>query len=376
MGIYIHIPFCLHKCDYCDFYSVPLTNLSLLEDYTCSVINELKIRKTEIDSPFTTIYLGGGTPSLLNPVQIERILATVFAHYQSIGEPEISMEVNPATVNLIKLKDLRAAGVNRMSIGVQSFSDRELKVLGRIHNEREASVVLSDVSKAGFDNFNIDLIYGLPGQTIDDWRENLDLAMNFNPQHISAYLLQLDQSTPLAMKIEEGILCMSDDELEASLYYAALDYLQEQGYQHYEISNFAQPNKQCQHNLLYWRGRPYLGIGSGAVSFNGKQRSINQPPVESYIEALLEHQLPFTKILEDMDSKQRLSDAIIMGLRLTEGIGRYDLEQRFGIDILKDYQDIISDCQSHGLLELEDDRIYLTKRAYFLSNQVLSQFIS
>lgn len=376
MGIYIHIPFCLHKCDYCDFYSVPVTKLSWLEDYTGSVINELKIRKNEMCTPFTTIYLGGGTPSLLSPPQIERILEAVFTHYQPQGEPEISMEVNPATVNLTKLKALRAAGINRISIGVQSFSDGDLKTLGRIHNGREASVVLSDVSKAGFDNFNIDLIYGLPGQTLAAWRENLDLAMNFNPQHISAYLLQLDPSTPLAKKIEDGILCMLDDDLEASLYYATLDYLQGQGYRHYEISNFARPNGECQHNLLYWHSRPYLGIGSGAVSFDGIQRSINQPLVESYLEALLENHLPPTKILENMDSGQRLSDAIIMGLRLTEGINRADFQQRFGIDILKNYQDIISNCQSQGILELKDDRIYLTKRAYFLSNQVLSQFIS
>jgi len=375
MGIYIHIPFCLHKCDYCDFYSVPVTNLSLLEDYTCSVINELKLRKNEIDCPFTTVYLGGGTPSLLSPVQIERILATVFAHYQSQGEPEISMETNPATVNLTKLQDLRAAGVNRMSIGVQSFSDQDLKTLGRIHNGRDASAVLSDVSKAGFDNFNIDLIYGLPGQTLAAWHENLSQAMNFNPPHVSAYLLQLDQSTPLARKIEAGILNMLDDELEASLYYFTLNYLQGQGYQHYEISNFAKPNRECQHNLLYWRGSRYLGIGSGAVSFDGQQRNLNQPPLDNYIEALLDHRLPPIKILETMDAGQRIIDVIIMGLRLTEGISRDDFQQRFGIDLLKDYQDIISNCQLQGLLELENDRMYLTKRAYFLSNQVLSQFI-
>ncbi len=375
MGIYIHIPFCLHKCDYCDFYSVPVTNLSLLEDYTCSVINELKLRKNKIDCPFTTIYLGGGTPSLLSPVQIESILATVFAHYRSQGEPEISMETNPATVNLKKLQDLRAAGINRMSIGVQSFSDQDLKTLGRIHNGREAAAVLSDVSKAGFDNFNIDLIYGLPGQTLSAWRENLSQAMNFNPLHVSAYLLQLDQSTPLARKIEMGILSMLDDDLEAILYYFTLDYLQGQGYQHYEISNFAKPNQECRHNLLYWQGRRYLGIGSGAVSFDGQQRSLNQPSVDGYIEALLDQRLPSTEILENMDPGQRQIDAIIMGLRLTEGISRNDFQQRFGIDIFKDYQDIISNCQNQGLLERGNDRIYLTKRAYFLSNQVLSQFI-
>jgi oxygen-independent coproporphyrinogen-3 oxidase len=376
MGIYFHIPFCLHKCDYCDFYSIPLTNLSRLEDYTSSVINELKLRKYEIESPVTTIYLGGGTPSLLSPVQVERILAAVFAHYQFRGEPEISMEMNPATVNLKKLQELRAVGVNRMSIGVQSFADTELKTLGRIHNGQDASAAISNVSKAGFGNFNIDLIYGLPGQTLAAWRENLDRTMDFNPQHISAYLLQLDPSTPLARKIQAGLLSMLDDELEADLYYFTIDYLQGQGYQHYEISNFAKTNWECRHNLLYWHSRPYLGIGSGAVSFDGKARSLNQPAIDSYTEALLDYRLPPATILEKMDSGQRLVDAIILGLRLTEGINRDDFQQRFGIDILKNYQDIIKNCQSQGLLELEKDRIYLTKRAYFLSNQVLSQFFS
>jgi len=374
MGIYIHIPFCLHKCDYCDFYSVPVTNLSLLEDYTCSVINELKIRKTEIGNSFTTIYFGGGTPSLLNPGQIDRILTAVFANYQSQGEPEISMEMNPATVNLKKLQDLRAAGVNRMSIGVQSFSDMELKQMGRIHSGSEASEALRNVSQAGFANFNIDLIYGQPGQTLSAWQENLRQAMTFNPQHISAYLLQLDQSTPLARKIEAGILSLLDEELEASLYYFTLEYLQVQGYQHYEISNFARAQRECRHNLIYWQSRPYLGIGCGAVSFDGVQRRLNQPPLDMYIEALLDNRPPLIKILETMDEGQRVIDAIIMGLRLTDGIKRDDFMQRFGIDILKNYQDIIRNCQSQELLELKNDRIYLTKRGYFLSNQVLSEF--
>lgn len=376
MGIYIHIPFCLHKCNYCDFYSRAVNDPDLMERYTRSVINELRLRRNEISRSFSTIYLGGGTPSLLKPVQIEKILAAVFAYYQARDEAEISMEINPATVNLQDLKDLRSAGVNRISIGVQSFSDTELKILGRMHSGRDAATVLNDVTQAGFDNFNLDLIYGLPGQTMSAWRDNLKLAVDFNPQHISAYLLQLDPATPLARDIEAGVFNCLDDEEEARLYYFTLDYLQDYGYQHYEISNFARPDRECRHNLLYWQSRPYLGIGSGAVSFNGGQRILNQPPLDRYVEDLLDYRRPPAKILEDMDSRQKINDAVIMGLRLCSGISREDFLYRFGIDILREYQDIINACQNRGLLELKNDRISLTKNAYFLSNQVLCQFIN
>ncbi len=376
MGIYIHIPFCLKKCDYCDFYSLPLTQANLLEDYTRSLIAELKMRKSEMERPVASIYLGGGTPSLLQPEQVERILSAVFAVYQTQGEVEISMEMNPATVDLNKLKGFKAAGVNRMSVGVQSFSDRELKLLGRIHDESEAAAALRCVHQAGFVNFSLDLIYGLPGQTWSAWRENLSRAVEFEPQHISAYLLQLEPATPLARKIEAGIISPLDDDREAGLYYNMLDYLQEQGYLHYEISNFAKPGCECRHNLLYWQSRPYLGFGCGAVSFNDQQRYINQPPVDFYMEALRDNRVPPVAILETMDAQARLVDAVIMGLRLTRGINCTDFQCRWGIDLLQKYHDIISGCQTRGLLELENDRIYLTKKAYFLSNQVLCEFFS
>jgi len=376
IGIYIHIPFCLSKCYYCDFYSLPLLDPIILEQYTLSIISELKLRKAENYGPFASIYLGGGTPSLLRPTQVERILESVFANYRPYGEPEISMEVNPATVNLQDLKDLRSIGINRLSIGVQSFSDAELKTLGRIHSGPEASEILGDVKKAGFDNFNIDLIYGLPCQTLSGWQENLRLAVDFNPQHISAYLLQLDESTPLARRINEGTISLLDDELEASMYYATLDYLKGQGYSHYEISNFARPNYECCHNKIYWQCREYLGIGAGAVSFNGTQRILNKPPVETYIEELLADRPASIEILEDMDYRHKVADAIIMGLRLAKGINREEFCHRFGIDILEDYHDVIQACRMQGLLEIKNDYIYLTKKAYFLSNQVLSKFIA
>ncbi len=375
MGIYIHIPFCLSKCAYCDFYSQSGADQDTLENYTRSVINELQMCREKSNQPFATVYLGGGTPSLLSPAQIERILTAVYKYYQPWGHPEISMEINPATVNGQEMKALRGLGVNRLSIGIQSFADAELKILGRIHNGSEASAILGDVRQAGFDNFNIDLIYGIPGQTESAWLANLHQALRFEPPHISAYLLQLEPTTPLAHKIDVGLFSLLDDESEAALYYLTREFMQENGYEHYEISNFARTGHQCRHNKIYWQGYNYLGAGAGAVSFDGRQRLLNSPSVEKYIAAGMGSEPIGTQVLETMSPEQRVVDAIIMGLRLTAGISRGDFKRRFHIDILQEYQDIISQCQEQGLIELADDHVLLTPKAYFLSNQVFSQFI-
>lgn len=375
MGIYIHIPFCLSKCAYCDFYSQSGADQDTLENYTRSVINELQMCREKSNQPFATVYLGGGTPSLLSPAQIERILTAVYKYYQPWGHPEISMEINPATVNGQEMKALRGLGVNRLSIGIQSFADAELKILGRIHNGSEASAILGDVRQAGFDNFNIDLIYGIPGQTESAWLANLHQALRFEPSHISAYLLQLEPTTPLARKIDVGLFSLLDDESEAALYYLTREFMQENGYEHYEISNFARTDRQCRHNKIYWQGYNYLGAGAGAVSFDGRQRLLNSPSVEKYIAAGMGSGPIGTQVLETMSPEQRVADAIIMGLRLTAGISRGDFKKRFHIDVLQEYQDIISQCQEQGLIELADDHVFLTPKAYFLSNQVFSQFI-
>ncbi len=376
IGIYIHVPFCLHKCDYCDFYSLPLQDPDLLENYTRSVIVELQSRASSISCPVASVFLGGGTPSLLLPRQVDRIIDTVLAAYQVGSAPELSMEVNPATVSLKDLQGLRAAGINRLSVGVQSFADSELRTLGRLHSGGEAAAALRDVIKAGFTNINIDLMYGLPGHSLSAWLTTLSAAMKFNPQHISTYLLQLDESTPMGQKVKRGVVNLLDDELESKLYYTTVDFLIQQGYHHYEISNFARPGYECRHNLIYWQAQEYLGIGSGAVSFIDSQRVLNQAKVYHYIESMLSDRPAQVEILETMTPRQQVADAIILGLRLTGGINRGDFLKRFGIDIMEDYQIPIQTCQAEGLLEIGDDKICLTPNAYFLSNQVFRQFIA
>jgi oxygen-independent coproporphyrinogen III oxidase len=376
LGLYLHIPFCLNKCDYCDFYSLPVNanNNEEIEIYTRCLIVELKQRCQKASAPFASIYLGGGTPSLLKPKQIESILDTIFGNYQAGFQPEITMEVNPATVNLRDMKDFRSAGVNRLSIGVQSFSDRELKVLGRLHGREEAIIALDNAARAGFMNFSADLIYGIPGQQEADWYNNLREMGKHEPPHLSIYLLQLEESTPLAKKIATGLVQPVDEDFEIRLYRMALDYLQQQGYNHYEISNLARPGYECCHNMIYWRGSPYLGFGCGAVSFDGVSRFLNQPPLREYIEALRAGRKPLLEVLETMNDDQRAADALILGLRLTAGIDLADFNDRFGINILQRFEEAIFTSCEQNLLVIKDGRLYLDPRAYFLSNQVFSRF--
>lgn len=373
-GIYIHIPFCLQKCAYCDFYSIPLSHPDILEDYTRSILAELRIRQGEAKGPLRSIYMGGGTPSLLSPEQLGRILDTVCTLYWAPDELEITLEANPATVNLQLLREIKATGINRVSIGIQSFSDLELRVLGRRHRAHDAVEAVRDAVRAGFDNFNIDLIFGVPGQNLIDWQDNLAQASRLNPPHISAYLLQLDPAVPLAQRIKTGELAMLDEDLEADLYSHTRAYLEKQGYSHYEISNFALPGCECQHNRLYWQGFDYLGFGAGGVSFDGWQRFANLPNLSRYMENLRQNLLPPREILEHMSQREKVADAIITGLRLTEGISQAEFYQRFGVDIMREYEQVIASCASQGLLSFSRGRLCLTPEAYFLSNQVLCSF--
>lgn len=374
-GIYIHIPFCVRKCSYCDFYSIPVPEKALLESYTNCLIKEVKAQAPYWqDRKFTTIYLGGGTPSLLSPTQIGRILAEIFGCYEMLSEPEISMEANPATLSLPALRELKQAGINRLSLGVQSFQDDELQLLGRIHGVQEVWETVASLERSGFVNYNIDLIYGIPGQSLQTWIENLGMAIKCHPQHISSYLLQLDPSTPLARRIKQGNLPEADEDLEADMYYNTIDYLHSEGYQHYEISNFSQPDYACRHNLIYWQAHEYLGLGAGAVSYRDGQRTINQADFKAYLDDINRDQGCTVEILETMSPREKFLDAIILGLRLTAGIRPEELNQRFGIDFSREYHATIEKLTGQGLLNVEEDRIALSRKGYFLSNQVLCQF--
>lgn len=377
-GIYIHIPFCKAKCNYCDFYSVPLTAADWLEKYTRGLAAEIEQRASSYDGqPIHTVYFGGGTPSLLTPAQIERLLTKLDQAFGLNSHMEITMEANPATIDFKYLRGCRLAGINRLSLGVQSFVDRELRLLGRLHSAQDSEKAVRDAYAAGFHNINLDLIYGIPGQTISDWAFNLRQAMALDPQHLSLYLLQLEPYTPLGRRVEAGQLYMLEDEQEYQLYRTSQELLAQKGYQQYEISNFAVPGWECQHNLLYWDSREYIGLGAGAVSFINRVRFRNTNLLDRYLQAGAGYLLGFWQgeILEKMTEDQRWIDAVVLGLRTTRGINLTDFNKRFGVDLEQVYSGVIHELVTGGFMMISDGYLRLAPSAYFISNQVLGRFI-
>lgn len=374
-GIYIHVPFCVRKCSYCDFYSRPLPDKDDLERYTSKLLREIEQQAGQwANRCFSTVFFGGGTPSLLEPEQIHRILQGLRQHLSLLPQAEVSLEANPATLDASRLQALKSAGLNRISLGVQSFRDEELKILGRIHSVREARQAVEDIVASGFDNFNLDLIYAIPGQNLDDWQYNLQSAVNCQPRHISAYLLQLEPFVPLARQISAGRYAETGEDLQADMYDATVDTLIGQGFHHYEISNFAKPGSECRHNLIYWQAGEYLGLGTGAVSFRDGQRWKNRETVSGLPDESDSGMIDI-EILESMNQHDRFVDAVILGLRLTQGISRQQFIERFGIDFAQEYHAILEKFRRDGLLIMEQDRLYLSRRGYFLSNQLMAELL-
>jgi oxygen-independent coproporphyrinogen III oxidase len=287
-GIYIHIPFCERKCIYCDFYSVE--NLNLIDRFTESLLKEIEIFSIEADffndSIFDTIYFGGGTPSLLEPAQIEKILNKLSQSFKISSNPEITLETNPGTVDKRRLLEFKNLGVNRISFGVQSFFDDDLKFLGRIHTGEDAFRCINDSFEVGFENVSIDLIFGLPGQTVEKWLENLKFAVSLNVPHISAYNLIVERGTPLHELVSLGKVEIPEDEIQAQLYERTIDFLENAGYVHYEVSNYAFEGFECRHNLKYWQYENYIGFGPSAHSFWINKRWWNFANLNKYINAL------------------------------------------------------------------------------------------
>lgn len=376
-GLYIHIPFCLQKCRYCDFYSDTLVHRDWLERYTVALLAEIE-RQAQIFTPgrLASIYIGGGTPSLLSSRQLNTIIEAVSRNFKIADQVEISIEANPATLKLDWLQQITSIGINRLSLGVQSFSDQELKILGRVHNCQGVMDSIELLHKANLKNFNIDLIYGIPGQSIEDWLSNLQQAVECAPRHLSAYLLQPGNDTPMAADIEQGCLALLDDEIEAAMYYETLEFLPERGFEHYEISNFCQPGYECRHNLNYWQAGEYIGIGAGAVSYTNGRRYMNRINWREYVASLENAQGCEVEELEQMSPPELLADAMITGLRMCRGVNLKEYSERFNRDVIHEYAAIIDSGIAKGLLKMENEQLSLTKKGYFLSNEVLCQFIT
>lgn len=380
-GIYIHIPFCRTRCSYCDF-ATGAYEQALAKRYVSGLIKEIAAW-SEMKEPAAvdTVYFGGGTPSLLTAAQVERILKAVYARFHVLEGVEITLEINPASVTGAqgdaelsheKLRQLRTLGINRASFGAQTFDDRELKLLGRTHDSAQIGETFRALRDADFANINFDLIAGLPGQSLNGWKRNVAAALELRPEHLSLYLLDVHEGTPLADQISRGMRPKPDDDLAAEMYAGMIDAVGAAGYEHYEISNFCLPGFDSKHNTKYWACAPYYGFGNSAHSFDGlNRRWANERETTNYIELIERNESPITERTELSEEDQR-SEAIFLGLRLMNGISLTSYQERFGRDLGAEHNGEMDRLKEAGLIEMEGDRLKLTSRGAVLSNEVFA----
>ncbi len=372
-GLYIHIPFCRAKCPYCDFYSVPY-RLDQVTSYLEALKNEATLWSPYLkDYRFVTFYVGGGTPSLLSPGFYEILLDHLYG-ILSFEPYELTLEANPEGLSLDKLKEFRRLGFNRLSIGAQSFLDKGLRVLGRAHTVDDIKKAVVLARKAGFENLSLDIIFAWPGQRLKDLEKEISLAVSLNPEHISCYELTIEKNTVFGKLYQEGRLTILDEDTILEMYHLIEDYLSNNGYEHYEISNYAKPGWRCQHNLFYWEAKHYLGLGASAASYIGNVRYKNIGSLKTYIEALKARHLP-AREEERLSKEARFREAVILGLRILQGISQKRLYKRFGIDIKGYYGKILENLIDRGLLEYVGDFLRLTKDGMLLANQVSSYLV-
>ncbi len=375
IGLYLHIPYCLHKCGYCDFNSHNI-NEAEMESYVRALLAEMEhYAPAAADRRVGTIFFGGGTPTTLPFTDLARILKACHQHFKVDPEAEITCEANPATIPQSDLKELREAGFNRLSIGVQSFDPAELERLERVHSVDEVYLTVERARTAGFDNLSLDLMFGLPGQTVERWQDNLKRALGLNPEHLSAYNLTIEPDTVFYKQQAQGHLVMPPDDFQRELFEITIDTLTGAGYEHYEISNYAKPAKQCRHNLNYWVNGEYLGLGAGASStFNGERfKNVNLPA--RYIAQINETQTA-VESRETPDRRQRMGEAVMLGLRLRDGLRLAAFEQQFSLSFHEAFGDTLARLAGMGLLEINSDRAVLTREGLFLADSVIVEFIT
>jgi oxygen-independent coproporphyrinogen-3 oxidase len=384
-SLYLHIPFCEHKCIYCDFYSIvpaekKTGEQSQKELFLSALKNEIELRAEDqrFQEPYETIFFGGGTPSLLHPSDIEKILGILSFRFTIQPDAEITLETNPGTVDKNKLQAFRSAGINRISLGIQSFHDEDLKFLTRIHTSSEAKQCIEDCYSTGFENVSLDLIFSLPYQTLEKWKSNLEQAVEFHPGHISCYSLIIEPETPLFDMIQSNQVTPIDSELDAELYEFTIDFLTSQGYEQYEVSNFTRPamadkpNFKCRHNLNYWNHSNYLSFGPSAHSFWKNERWWNISDFTAYVKQLCEHTLPISGG-EHLTDVQFMEEFIFLGLR-SEGIDFEQFRQRFSHDISVENAPIISELIQQENARMENGRFRLTAKGYLICDEICQKF--
>lgn len=375
LAIYVHIPFCRWRCSYCDF-NIYAGMQRWFAPYIEALGKEIRRFGEQAGQPLArTIYIGGGTPSLLPLPLLTRLFEALHEAFRIPPEIEITMEANPSGLSVAYLEGVRRLGVNRISFGVQSAHPEELRLLRRDHTFEDACAHVAMARAAGFTNLNVDLIYGLPGQSLLRWQETLEAVLTLRPEHLSAYALIVEERTTLQRWIREARVPAPDPDLAAEMYEWAQDRLTEAGYRHYEISNWARPGYESRHNIVYWRYEPYIGFGAGAHSFIDGRRWVNALHPKDYIRRIEQGESPIAEE-EILDTRTRMAEMIILGLRLVEeGIEDARFRARFGQGILEVYGSVVKELEELGLVRWDGARLRLTRRGLLLGNEVFWRFL-
>ena len=375
LGIYIHIPFCKQKCFYCDFCSFANKN-EMQEKYVEAVINEIKNITHKEKYTVTTIYFGGGTPSILNPEYIKNILQEIESSFEILDDAEITIEINPGTVNEEKLKKYKEYGINRLSIGLQSTNDKILKKIGRIHDYKQFEETFFYARKCGFKNINIDLMIGLPTQAVEDVKQTLEKIIQKNPEHISVYSLIIEEGTIIEKMINENKLQLPDEETERIMYWTVVNELKENGYNQYEISNFSKKTYESKHNTNCWKQKQYIGLGTSAHSYLNKKRYSNTNNIEEYIKNIQENNISKNiTIHEEQTEESTMNEYMLLGLRMIQGININEFKQKFKTDPTIKYKKILEKLQKENLIQITKTSIKLTKQGIDFGNIVWEEFI-
>ena len=371
-GIYIHIPFCKRRCIYCDFFST--TQSEKKAEYVHALVRELEIRKDYLDNEeIETIYLGGGTPSQLSKEELEEIFAHIYKVYKVTPDAEITLEANPDDLTPEYVSMLRGLPINRISMGIQTFQEETLKLLHRRHTAQQAIEAFKRCREAGFQNISIDLMYGLPGETLDTWGQDLQQAIDLHPEHISAYHLIYEEGTTLWNLREQNKVEEAEEELSLTLFKTLIERLTKAGYQHYEISNFCLPGLHSRHNSSYWTGKKYLGCGPSAHSFDGTSRQWNVSSLDKYLEGIRTDQLDFE--IEELDLYTRYNDFVITSIRTCWGMPLSQLRTNYGETLYNYCLRMAKPHIQQGVLEIKEDTLKLTSEGIFISDGIMSDLL-
>lgn len=375
LGLYIHVPFCAQKCYYCDFNSYKI-NSNQKKEYLINIEREMKFYKEEFkDKCFDTVFFGGGTPSILTVDELQELVNNINENFNIKKDAEITIECNPGTINREKLEAMKKMGINRLSIGLQATQNYHLKSIGRIHTYEEFEKNYYDALDIGFENINIDLMYALPNQKTQEWKDTLDKIIKLNPSHISAYSLILEEGTKLYDMYQNKEFELLDEDTDINMYNYTIDTLKRHGYNQYEISNYSKENLECKHNIIYWKCDNYLGLGPGASGFIGNTRYSNIEDICEYNKCIMQNIRPVSEEIE-LTKKDKIEEFIFMGLRMNEGINVDIFKERFDTDFYDIYQEVMDKLVKRELVRFDGKNISLTQKGREISNSVFIEFLN